>query len=105
MASSIAALALLASCSSPSAPSTRGPGQSVASPYAASCASPGIAAPCYNALQLEEAYDLKPLYAKGLDGMGTTVVVLAGKSPATLGSDLRAFDQAFHLPALKFSVV
>jgi subtilase family serine protease len=37
--------------------------------------------------------------------MGTTVVVLAGKSPATLGSDLRAFDQAFHLPALKFSVV
>ncbi len=63
----------------------------------APCADHGTVNPCSTARQLQEAYDLKPLYAKGLDGSGTTIVVLAITTSPTLVHDLAVFDKASHL--------
>lgn len=57
----------------------------------------GIA--CYSALQVERAYDLPPLYARGLDGRGRTIVIVDPFGSPTLGHDLRVFDSGFGLPA------
>jgi subtilase family serine protease len=63
----------------------------------APCADHRATNPCSTALQLQEAYDLKSLYAKGLDGSGITIAVLAVTSSPTLVHDLAVFDKAFHL--------
>jgi subtilase family serine protease len=56
-------------------------------------------------VQLQVAYNLKPLYAKGLNGKGVTVVVLADGGASSLQSDLDGFDSAFHLPSPRLRVV
>ena len=78
---------------------------SALSPSSATCAAPGASERCYTALQLEQAYDLKPLYAKGLDGSGITIVVLAGIISPTIDHDLAVFDQAFGLRTPSIRVV
>ena len=74
-------------------------------PSSATCANPGAAEPCATALQLQHAYDLEPLYAKGLDGAGITIVVLAGIISPTIVHDLAVFDQAFDLRTPSIRVV
>src|SRR5450755_2317567 len=56
----------------------------------------GIA--CYSPRQVERAYDLPPLYARGLDGRGRTIVIINPFGSPTLRHDLRVFDHAFGLP-------
>jgi subtilase family serine protease len=56
----------------------------------------GIA--CYSPRQVERAYDLPPLYAKGLDGRGRTIVIINPFGSPTLRHDLRVFDRGFGLP-------
>ena len=56
----------------------------------------GIA--CYSPRQVERAYDLPPLYARGLDGRGRTIVIVDPFGSPTLRHDLRVFDRAFGLP-------
>jgi subtilase family serine protease len=57
----------------------------------------GIA--CYQPGQLESAYDMGPLYAKGLTGTGETIALVDSFGSPTIKSDLAAFDKAFDLPA------
>ncbi len=57
----------------------------------------GIA--CYSPLQVERAYDLKPLYAKGFSGQGRTIVIVDPFGSPTIRRDLATFDGAFGLPA------
>src|ERR1022692_2307575 len=57
----------------------------------------GIA--CYSPLQVERAYDLAPLYARGLDGKDRTIVIVDPFGSPTIRHDLRVFDRAFGLPA------
>lgn len=87
----------LASCSSTSESQQRPAALAVHSPFSASCVGRNATVTCYTALQLQDAYNLKPLYAKGYDGSGTTVVVLAATVSPTLVHDLAVFDEAFHL--------
>lgn len=70
----------------------------------APCADHRATNPCSTAPQLQEAYNLKPLYAKGLNGSGITIVVLATTNSPTLVHDLAVFDKAFHLqtPSIRF---
>ena len=89
----------LASCTSASE------SPSVPPPSSALCAAPHASEPCYSAAQLEEAYNLKPLYAKGLDGSGISVVVLADSTSPTLAHDLAVFDHAFDLRMPSLHVV
>ncbi len=57
----------------------------------------GIA--CYWPRQVQRAYNLPPLYAKGLDGRGRTIVIVDQFGSPDLRHDLAVFDRAFALPA------
>jgi len=54
---------------------------------------------CYSPRQLQRAYDLEPLYARGFDGKGRTIVIVDPFGSPTIRPDLATFDQAFGLPA------
>ena len=48
--------------------------------------------------QIQRAYDLPALYARGLDGRGRTIVIVDSFGSPTIRHDLRVFDTAFGLP-------
>ena len=54
---------------------------------------------CYQPAQIRQAYDLAPLYARGVTGRGTTIVIVDSFGSPTIRHDLTMFDQAFGLPA------
>ncbi len=54
---------------------------------------------CYEPAQIQEAYDLLPLYAKGIDGAGATIVIVDSFGSPTIVNDLKVFDKQFGLPA------
>jgi subtilase family serine protease len=54
---------------------------------------------CYQPAQIQQAYHLPGLYAQGITGRGTTIVIVDSFGSPTITSDLAAFDQAFGLPA------
>jgi subtilase family serine protease len=54
---------------------------------------------CYSPNQIEQAYDLGPLYAKGYNGAGKTIVIVDSFGSTTVRRDLDVFDKAFGLPA------
>jgi subtilase family serine protease len=49
--------------------------------------------------QLAVAYDLAPLWRKGTDGAGQTIVIVDSFGSPTITGDLKAFDAQFGLPA------
>ena len=53
---------------------------------------------CYQPLQVQQAYDLPALYARGVSGKGATIVIVDSFGSPTITSDLTTFDQAFGLP-------
>jgi len=59
----------------------------------------GVDFACYQPFQLQKAYDLAPLYARGIEGQGTTIVIVDPFGASTLRHDLATFDTAFGLPA------
>jgi subtilase family serine protease len=68
-----------------------------APPTTADCvASAGI--PCYAPFQLQRAYDLKPLYDRGLTGRGRTIAIVDAFGSPTAKQDLQQFDKDFGLP-------
>src|SRR5690349_13356181 len=54
---------------------------------------------CYVPAQIQRAYDLPSLYASGVTGRGTTIVIVDSFGSPTIRNDLRVFDQTFGLPA------
>jgi subtilase family serine protease len=54
---------------------------------------------CYQPAQIRQAYDLTPLYARGVTGRGTTIVIVDSFGSPTIRHDLQVFDRAFGLPA------
>jgi subtilase family serine protease len=66
-------------------------------PTTADCiAQIGIA--CYAPFQYQKAYNLAPLYAKGLNGKGETIVIVDSYGFSEIGQELNTFDKAFNLP-------
>ena len=61
----------------------------------------GIA--CYAPAQIQKAYDINPLYKQGLDGAGTTIVIVDSFGSPTIQADLATFDADFGLPAPRAS--
>jgi len=53
---------------------------------------------CYNPAQIQRAYNLPALYARGITGKGATIVVIDPYGSPTIGSDLRTFDRAEGVP-------
>jgi subtilase family serine protease len=54
---------------------------------------------CYRPSQFQQAYDLNPLYAMHLDGLGRTIILVDSYGSPTIKSDLATFDSEFNLPA------
>jgi subtilase family serine protease len=53
---------------------------------------------CYEPFQLQRAYDLSPLFAKGIEGQGETIVVVDAFGSPSIASDLKTFDAKLGLP-------
>src|SRR5205085_1213071 len=53
---------------------------------------------CYSPLQYRNAYNLNPLYAKGVTGAGRTIVIVDSFGSPTIQHDLEAFDAQWGLP-------
>jgi subtilase family serine protease len=64
-------------------------------------ATSSIRLPCYDPAQIQAAYDEGPLFAKGVDGRGQTIVIVDSFGSPTIEHDLAGFDAQFHLPAPK----
>jgi subtilase family serine protease len=67
---------------------------------------------CYTPQQIQVAYGIKPLLARGIDGSGETVVLpelaetrLRPPLVTDLRQDMAAFDSMFRLPAARMRVV
>ena len=54
---------------------------------------------CYNPAQVQQAYSLPTLYAKGVNGKGATIVIVDPYGSPTIGRDLSTFDSEESLPA------
>jgi subtilase family serine protease len=96
----VAACALLGTAAVTAGPAAANPrsAASGAPPTSAECrAELGLA--CYSPQQLQRAYNLGPLYARGYDGRGRTIVIVDPYGSPTLRHDLGVFDRAFGLPA------
>jgi len=66
-------------------------------PTTAQCeADYGIA--CYQPFQLQRAYDLAPLFSRGIEGRGETIVIVDAFGSPSIASDLRTFDSDNGLP-------
>ncbi len=53
---------------------------------------------CFSPEQVQTFYNLNPLYARGYDGKGTTIVIVMDHGSPTIKDDLHVFDQTFGLP-------
>jgi subtilase family serine protease len=56
----------------------------------------GIA--CYQVFQLQQAYDLAPLFSRGIEGQGETIVIVDAFGSPSIASDQQTFDSAMGLP-------
>ncbi|MHB1552734.1 MAG: S53 family peptidase [Acidimicrobiales bacterium] len=75
----------------------RSPGASLLT-EAQCLATPSIRIPCYDPAQIETAYNELPLFDKGIDGRGQTIVIVDSFGSPTIRTDLAVFDARFHLP-------
>jgi subtilase family serine protease len=71
---------------------------STATPSQAHCEA-NFSAQCLTPEQVETAYNLRPLYARGITGKGETIVIVDSFGSPTISHDLTVFDQQFKLPA------
>ena len=54
---------------------------------------------CYEPGQIQTAYNLQPLFQRGVTGRGQTIVIVDSFGSPTIRNDLKVFDQTFGLPA------
>jgi subtilase family serine protease len=53
---------------------------------------------CYGPAQLQQAYNLRPLLKRGINGAHQTIVIVDSFGSPTVGHDLAVFDKTFGLP-------
>ena len=68
---------------------------SAATPTEADCAAVGRT--CFGPQAIQSAYNVGPLYARGLNGKGMTIAIVDSYGSDTMAHDLHVFDQAFGL--------
>jgi subtilase family serine protease len=66
----------------------------------------GSAGPrCYQASQIQNAYNITPLLNRGINGTGRTIVIVDAYGSPSMAADLHDFDVAMGLPDPNFSVI
>ena len=68
---------------------------SITPPTQAQCASAGRR--CFAPQAVQAAYNMGPLYARGLNGQGMTIAIVDSWGSDTIANDLHVYDQAFGL--------
>jgi subtilase family serine protease len=53
---------------------------------------------CYEPFQVQRAYNVKPLFNRGITGKGATIVIVDSYGSPTVRHDLAVFDKKFGLP-------
>ncbi len=67
---------------------------------------PPNAAPCgYQPSDIQTAYNLTPLYLRGLDGTGTTVAIVDAYGSTTIANDVQAFSAIMGLPPANLTII
>src|SRR5437899_902329 len=67
-------------------------------PTEAACYAAGLR--CFAPAAMQQAYNVSPLYERGLTGKGKTIAVIDSFGSATIANDLNVFSTAFGLPHL-----
>ena len=70
----------------------------MSTPSQANCVAAGYYH-CITPEDVETAYNLAPLYSRGITGKGETIVIVDSFGSPTIKHDLAAFDKQFKLPA------
>jgi subtilase family serine protease len=60
---------------------------------------------CYQATQIQNAYNITPLLSRGINGAGRTIVIVDAFGSPTIASDLQTFDAAMGLPNPSFTQI
>jgi subtilase family serine protease len=60
---------------------------------------------CYTPLELRVAYDLNPLYHRGLTGHGRTIVIPTPFGSPTIRNDLKVFDKQWGIPDTNLRII
>ena len=60
---------------------------------------------CYSPEDVQQAFNITPLYRTGFDGHGQTIVILGAGHTSTLQSDLHRFDQVWGLPDIQIQIL
>ncbi len=67
---------------------------------------PPNAAPCgYQPSDLYTAYNLNPLYQRGLDGTGMTIAIVDAYGSTTIANDVQVFSAAMGLPPANLTII
>jgi subtilase family serine protease len=53
---------------------------------------------CYSPLEYQAAYNVGPLYKRGITGKGETIAIVESFGSPTIAGDLKVFDGQWHLP-------
>jgi subtilase family serine protease len=81
-------------------PGVAGPGvlESLSFPPTTAFCRANLHRACYQPFQLQQAYDVAPLFQRGIDGRGQTIVIVDAFGSPTIASDLKTFDATFGVP-------
>ena len=71
-------------------------------PVARPAAQPSVG---YTPAQIRAAYSVKPLLRRGINGRGTSIVIVDSFGSPTIRRDLAVFDRAFHLRAPSLMII
>ncbi|MGO9332712.1 MAG: S8 family serine peptidase [Acidimicrobiales bacterium] len=74
-------------------------GVALSSPPTTSTCEKRLRIACYEPAQIQKAYNLWPLFKKGVDGSGQTIVIVDSFGSPTIAHDLTVFDRTFKLAA------
>ncbi len=72
--------------------------KSLSSPWTYQECESELAIACYTPDQIRQAYNLAPLYDKGITGKGSTILIVDSYGSPTIAADLHTFDQTFGYP-------
>ena len=61
--------------------------------------------PCYQPHQYYTAYDMKSLFASGINGSGKTIVIVDSFGSPTIQNDIKTFDDTYKLPPAHVTVI
>jgi subtilase family serine protease len=73
-------------------------GKQLPAPLSTSDCQAEIGINCYTPVQYRVHYNLNPLYQRGVDGRGETIVIVDSYGSPTIRNDLNVFDQQFGFP-------